>query len=144
MRLIVPGFTDSGLILHASRNTFDELLSGGVRIFEQRYALLHAKTAVIDGALSMVGSANLDMRSFLHNNEVNAVVVGSSFAAKLEAVFERDLKDTRELDLKTWRNGRYGQIEGIGQQPVFLLAVSRSVLHAAGVPTSNGFQSVSA
>ncbi len=103
VRLIVPGFTDSGLILHASRSTFDELLAGGVRIYEQRYALLHAKTAVIDTALSMVGSANLDMRSFLHNNEVNAVVVGSGFAKKLEAVFERDLKDSRELDLKTWR-----------------------------------------
>jgi cardiolipin synthase A/B len=103
VRLIVPGFTDSSLILHASRSTFDELLSGGVRIFEQRYALLHAKTAVIDTALSMVGSANLDMRSFLHNNEVNAVVIGSSFARKLETVFERDLKDSKELDLATWR-----------------------------------------
>lgn len=103
VRLIVPGFTDSGLILHASRATFDELLSGGVRIFEQRYALLHAKTAVIDTALSMVGSANLDMRSFLHNNEVNAVIVGSGFARKLEQTFERDLKDTKEMKLGEWR-----------------------------------------
>ena len=51
----------------------------------------------------MVGSANLDMRSFLHNNEVNAVVVGSEFAKRLEAVFERDLKDTKEVDLEKWR-----------------------------------------
>lgn len=103
VRLIVPGFTDSGLILHASRSTFDELLGGGVRIYEQRYALLHAKTAVIDTALSMVGSANLDMRSFLHNNEVNAVIVGSGFARRLEQTFERDLKDTKELRLAEWR-----------------------------------------
>lgn len=103
VRLIVPGFTDSGLILYASRSSFHELLSGGVRIYEQRHALLHAKTAVIDSALSMVGSANLDMRSFLHNNEVNAVIVGSEFARRVEQVFERDLKDTRELDLKKWR-----------------------------------------
>ena len=103
VRLVVPGFTDSGLILYASRSSFDELLAGGVRIYEQRYALLHAKTAVIDTALSMVGSANLDMRSFLHNNEVNAVVVGSEFARRMEQVFERDLKDSRELDLKSWR-----------------------------------------
>jgi cardiolipin synthase len=103
VRLIVPSFTDSGLILNASRNTFEELLAGGVRIYEQRYALLHAKTAVIDSALSMVGSANLDMRSFLHNNEVNAVIIGHDFALKLEAVFEHDLKDTRELDLQRWR-----------------------------------------
>jgi cardiolipin synthase len=103
VRLIVPGFTDSGLILYASRSSFDELLEGGVRIYEQRYALLHAKTAVVDSALSMVGSANLDMRSFLHNNEVNAVVVGSDFAQRMEGVFERDLKDTRELQLENWR-----------------------------------------
>lgn len=103
VRLIVPGFTDSGLVLYASRSSFDELLEGGVRVHEQRYALLHAKTAVIDTALSMVGSANLDMRSFLHNNEVNAVVVGSEFAQRMEQLFERDLKDTRELDLKDWR-----------------------------------------
>ena len=82
--LIVPGFTDSGLIFHASRTTYDELLAGGVRIYEQRDALLHAKTLVIDSALSMVGSANFDMRSFLHNNEVNAVVVGSDFARRME------------------------------------------------------------
>jgi cardiolipin synthase len=58
---------------------------------------------VIDTALSMVGSANFDMRSFLHNNEVNAVVVGSEFAQRLEALFERDLRDTRELELPSWR-----------------------------------------
>jgi cardiolipin synthase len=104
VRLIVPGFTDSGLILHASRSSYDELLEGGVRIFEQRYALLHAKTAVVDTALSMVGSANLDMRSFLHNNEVNAIVIGADFARKLETVFERDLRDTRELQLSSWRD----------------------------------------
>jgi cardiolipin synthase A/B len=70
-----------------------------VRIFEQRYALLHAKTVVVDTALSMVGSANLDMRSFLHNNEVNAVIIGVDCARKLEVMFERDLGDTRELRL---------------------------------------------
>jgi cardiolipin synthase len=103
VRIIVPGFTDSGLIFHASRKDYEELLAGGVRIYEQRYALLHAKTMVIDTALSMVGSANFDMRSFLHNNEVNAVVVGSDFAQRLEALFERDLRDTRELQLQSWR-----------------------------------------
>ncbi len=103
MRIIVPSFTDSGLIFRASRKDYDELLAGGVRIYEQRYAMLHAKSMVIDTALSMVGSANFDMRSFLHNNEVNAVVVGSEFAQRMESLFERDLRDTRELELKTWR-----------------------------------------
>jgi len=109
VRLFVPGFTDSGLILHASRSTYDELLSGGIRMYEEPYALLHAKTAVIDTALSMVGSANLDMRSFLHNNEVNAVVVGSAFARQLEQLFERDLQNARELSLQQWRKRSFGE-----------------------------------
>jgi len=103
VRLIVPGFTDSGLIFHASRASYDRLLRGGIRIYEQDDALLHAKTAVIDQVLSVVGSANLDMRSFLHNNEVNALVIGRDFGGKMEALFQRDLNNTRELDLKSWR-----------------------------------------
>jgi cardiolipin synthase len=103
VRVIVPSFSDSALIFHASRADYDELLAGGVRIYEQRYAMLHAKSMVIDSALSMVGSANFDIRSFLHNNEVNAVVVGSEFAERMEALFQRDLGDTRELQLKSWR-----------------------------------------
>jgi cardiolipin synthase len=103
VRLIVPGFTDSSLIFYASRASYEELLAGGVRIYEQRFALLHAKTVVIDTALSTVGSANFDMRSFLHNNEVNAVVVGTEFAQQMEALFLRDLKDSHELQLDSWR-----------------------------------------
>ena len=103
VRLIVPGFTDSGLIFHASRASYEELLKGGVKIYEQPHALLHAKTAVVDGVLSMVGSANLDMRSFLHNNEVNAVIVGSEFGKRMEALFEKDLQAGRALDLEHWR-----------------------------------------
>ncbi len=103
VRVIVPSFSDSSLIFYASRKDYDELLKGGVRIYEQRYAMLHAKTMVIDTALSMVGSANFDIRSFLHNNEVNAVIVGSEFAERMEALFDRDLNDTRELKLDNWR-----------------------------------------
>jgi cardiolipin synthase len=103
VRVIVPGFTDSGLIYHASRSSYEELLAGGVRLYEQNYALLHAKTLVADSALSMVGSANFDMRSFLHNNEVNAVVIGSDFGRRMEQLFERDLVDAQELDLQSWR-----------------------------------------
>jgi cardiolipin synthase len=103
VRLIVPGFTDSSLILYASRSNYGELLKGGVRIYEQRYALLHAKTAVVDGALSTVGSSNLDMRSFLHNNEVNAVVIGTAFGSRMEQVFQKDLASSTELHPDSWR-----------------------------------------
>lgn len=104
VRVVVPGFTDSGLIFHAARAYYDELMSGGVRLFEQRDALVHAKTAVIDGIVSTVGSANLDMRSFIHNNEANAVVVSRDFGQVMERTFERDLKASLELDLDTWRS----------------------------------------
>jgi cardiolipin synthase len=103
VRLIVPGFTDSALIFYASRSSYEELLAGGVRIFERRDVLLHAKTLVADTALSMVGSANFDMRSFLHNNEVNAVIIGGRFARYMERLFERDLRSAHELKLERWR-----------------------------------------
>lgn len=109
VRLIVPGFTDSSLIFYAARATYNDLLAGGVRIYEQRHALLHAKTLVIDTAISTVGSANFDMRSFLHNNEVNAVIVGSDFARRLEDVFERDLSTAHELTLDEWRERPFNQ-----------------------------------
>lgn len=103
VRIVVPGFTDSGLIFHAARAYYDQLLSGGVRLFEQRDALVHAKTAVIDGIVSTVGSANLDMRSFIHNNEANAITISRDFGQVLERAFERDLKASQELTLKAWR-----------------------------------------
>lgn len=103
VRLIVPGFTDSGLILHASRHSFGRLLKSGVHIYERRDALLHAKTAVIDGVLSVVGSANLDMRSFVHNNEVNAIVISRDFGRQMEQMFERDETAARALNIHSWR-----------------------------------------
>jgi cardiolipin synthase len=109
VRLIVPGFTDSKLVLYAARSTYDELLRGGVRIFEQRYALLHAKTLVSDRALSMVGSANFDIRSFVHNNEIDAVIVSSDFADDMEQLFAHDMHDAHELTWDEWRKRSFGE-----------------------------------
>jgi cardiolipin synthase len=103
VRVIVPGFTDSGLIFHASRATYDELLKAGVRLFEYQDALLHSKTAVVDGIWSTVGTCNVDPRSFAHNNELNAAVVGREFARSMETLFQQDLKQTRVLDAATWK-----------------------------------------
>ena len=77
VRMVLPGRTDSALVFHASRSYYDQLLRDGIILFERRDALLHAKTAVIDGVWSTIGSTNLDWRSFLHNQEVNAVVLGT-------------------------------------------------------------------
>lgn len=102
VQLILPSYSDSGLVFHAGRATYTALLRAGVRIFERQDAMLHAKTAVIDGVWSSVGSANLDLRSFLHNDEVNAYVVGIDFAQHMEQLFLRDRASSREVTLEQW------------------------------------------
>ncbi len=103
VRLVLPGTTDSALVFHAGRSYYDELLRSGVKIFERRKALMHAKTALIDGVWSTVGSTNLDWRSFLHNEEVNAVVLGTEFGERMRAAFERDIADSAQITLERWR-----------------------------------------
>lgn len=75
--LILPSKSDSGLVFHAGRAFYDDLLAAGVKIYELKLAVLHSKTAVIDGVWSTVGSTNLDTRSFLHNSEVSVIVMGA-------------------------------------------------------------------
>ena len=103
VQLILPSSTDSWLVFHAGRAYYDELLQAGVRLYERHDALLHVKTAVIDGVWSTVGSTNLDWRSFLHNQEVNAVVLGNDFGDKMRAAFRADLAKSREITLPVWR-----------------------------------------
>lgn len=101
--LILPGFTDMRLVLDAGRSYYDELLSAGVKIYELRGALLHAKTAVIDGVWSTVGSSNLDRRSFVLNDELNTVVLGESFGRATMLMFDADLRDAVRIDPDRWR-----------------------------------------
>jgi len=103
VRLVLPGTSDAPLVFHAGRSYYDELLSAGVKIYERRRALLHSKTALIDGVWSTVGSTNLDWRSFLHNQELNAVVLGAGFGAQMRASFEDDLANSEQISLGKWR-----------------------------------------
>lgn len=103
VRLVLPGSSDAPLVFHAGRSYYDELLVAGIKIYERRHALLHAKTALVDGVWSTVGSTNLDWRSFLHNQELNAVVLGEGFGAQLHAAFERDLASSEQITLDKWR-----------------------------------------
>jgi cardiolipin synthase len=103
VRIVVPGFSDSKLVLHASHSEYDALLKGGIRLIESKEALLHAKTALIDDSLAIIGSANLDYRSFLHNNEVTAVVIGEETARRMHVIFERDMAQGKELTIDEWR-----------------------------------------
>jgi cardiolipin synthase len=101
--LILPGRTDSWLVFHAGRGYYERLLRAGVKIFERRGVILHAKTALVDGVWATVGSTNLDWRSFLHNSELNAVVLGADFGAQLQAMFAKDLAASDEIVLAQWR-----------------------------------------
>jgi cardiolipin synthase len=100
--LILPSYTDSWLVFHAGRRHYTHLLRAGVKIFERRGVILHSKTALVDGVWATVGSTNLDWRSFLHNHELNAVVLGAAFARQVQAMFERDLQQSDAVTLAQW------------------------------------------
>jgi len=102
VRLILPSYSDSALVFHAGRAHYSSLLDGGVHIYEREGALLHAKTAVIDGVWSTVGSTNLDWRSFMDNDEANAVILGRDFAAHMLAAFARDQAASQAIEPNAW------------------------------------------
>jgi cardiolipin synthase len=103
VRLLLPEKTDSFLVLNASRSYYDELLSADIKIFERQDALLHAKTVVIDGVWSTIGSTNLDWRSFVNNQEINAVILGQDFGAQMQVLFDKDLESSKQITLESWR-----------------------------------------
>jgi len=102
--LVLPGFSDSSLVLQAGRSHYGDLLEAGVQIYERSDALLHAKTAVVDGVWSTVGSSNMDWRSFTLNHEINAVIVGSSFGTQMENLFRIDRAAATAVDLPQWED----------------------------------------
>jgi cardiolipin synthase len=103
VRLLLPEKTDSNMVFYASRSFYDELLSANVKIYERQDALLHAKTALIDGVWSTIGSTNLDWRSFTNNQEINAVILGQDFGTQMQSMFEKDLESSKQITLEDWR-----------------------------------------
>ena len=100
--LILPSQSDSSLALQAGRSHYEDLLEAGVKIFERSGVILHCKTALIDGVWATVGSTNLDWRSFLHNQELNAVVLGQDFGRQVQAMFDKDLAASEEITADRW------------------------------------------
>jgi cardiolipin synthase len=103
VKIIVPAKTDSNIALHAQRYNYSELLKSGVNIYERRNALLHAKTAVIDGVWSTVGSTNMDYWSLLSDDEVNAVILSHEFAVQMEKMFAGDLAESDQIQWEEWK-----------------------------------------
>ena len=128
VKLILPSNTDFWLVFHAGRSYYADLLRGGVKIYERRDALLHSKTALIDGVWSTVGSTNLDWRSFLHNEEVNAVVLGQEFGAQMQAMFDADLAASDPITLDAWNQRPLGpRLKELAGADMGLLAVGPCV-----------------
>ncbi len=109
VQIILPSLSDSWLVFHAGRSHYDALLQAGVKIHERRGVVLHAKTALIDGVWSTVGSTNLDWRSFVHNQEVNAVVLGPAFGTQMQRMFDADLRLSDPVLLPAWQARAWSQ-----------------------------------
>jgi len=109
VRILLPSFTDSSIVFYAARGGYEHLLKHGVRLYEVTDALLHAKTAVIDGSVTIIGSANFDYRSFLHNNEVTAVVISQPLSTRMQEIFLHDLQQSTEIDLSRWKKRSIGE-----------------------------------
>lgn len=102
VKIILPGISDSQLVLYAQRYHYSELLKSGVKLYEHRSSLLHAKTAVVDNVWSTVGSTNMDFLSLLNNDEVNAVILNKEFAVEMEKMFVNDLGVSRQIQWDEW------------------------------------------
>ncbi len=102
VRLLLPGVSDIPFVKYASRYLYKRYMKKGIRIYEYSESVLHAKTAVIDGIWSTVGSSNLDRRSFRKNLEMNAVILDQNFGEKMEQVFMNDIENSKEIISETF------------------------------------------
>jgi len=102
--IVVPGKIDQRWVRAAARSTYGRLLRAGARVYERQERMLHAKVAVIDGEVAVVGTANLDPRSFLHNLELNLDVHHRPLAALVARFVEEQRERSVEVDLATHTN----------------------------------------
>jgi cardiolipin synthase len=102
VQLLVPGVSDSKLVNAAARSYYTELLKYGVEIFLYNKGFIHGKTMVVDDDLAIIGSANMDYRSFEFNFEINALIYGKEITRQLETAFLNDLQESTKIDANDW------------------------------------------
>ena len=107
--LILPEKSDVKITKYASRYLYKYYLKHGIKVFEYQKNTLHAKTAVIDGVWSTVGSSNIDRLSLYINLELNIAVLDSDFGREMEEVFERDLDNSRRVTASKLRKRPFSQ-----------------------------------
>jgi len=103
VRLMLPGRCDVRLLLIAARSFYETLMTAGVEVYEREGVILHAKTMVIDGQITMIGSTNLDYRSIEFNLELSAVIRSCEFGKQIEDLFDNDVRYARRMTLGKWR-----------------------------------------
>lgn len=109
VRLMVPSRSDSRLSDACTFSYLGRLLEAGVKVYRYKKGFLHSKAIVIDDFISIVGSANLDERSFNQNFEANAFIYDSKTSAELKRLFERDINNCEILTLDAWTNRKRRQ-----------------------------------
>jgi len=103
VRLMLPSRTDVPIMVTAARSFYARLLSYGVKIFERQHVVLHAKTLLVDGEISVLGSTNLDYRSIEYNCELTAFVKSREFGSQMAALFENDIRYALPVHEREWR-----------------------------------------
>jgi cardiolipin synthase len=109
VRIVVPSHSDVQAAVYAARAAYGDLLGAGAQIYELRNAVLHSKLATVDGVWSVVGSSNLDRRSVVFNNEVDAIILGRDTASQVEAILRQDMAMSHEITLAGWRRRSLGE-----------------------------------
>ena len=105
VRLLLPGpYNDQPMTQSAGRTAYGRLLEGGVKIFEYQPTMIHAKTMVVDGLFSMLGSSNIDPRSSEINEEIDVAAYDEQFARQLEETFQKDVAQAREYTLQQFKD----------------------------------------
>ncbi len=102
VKLLVPKVSDSAIVNAAARSYYSSILDCGAEIYLYKKGFVHAKTIVADGQLAIVGSANMDHRSFELNFEVNSMIYDKKIATQLKDAFFTDLEDAEKINPKTW------------------------------------------
>ena len=120
VRVIVPGkHTDQLLVRLASRRMYRELLAGGIRLFEYRPSMTHVKALMVDDTWAVIGTTNVDNRSFEHNDEVNVAFREAQVTGRLRRDFESDLAASDEITLEQW--GRRPALEKLVEPVCWIL-----------------------
>jgi cardiolipin synthase len=104
VRMVLPSFPDHRTVFYGSRSYFSELLRAGVRIYLYESGFMHSKVLLADDSLVSVGTANLDIRSFKQNFEINSIIYNQDFALRIKRNFMDDFRNSREINLNAFSN----------------------------------------